>query len=276
MTITLLELLLGLLLIALLAILAIRLGAIDVPGALAGAVISLFTFLAGGFAWLIIIVIFFGVSSLLTRFRYDYKKRIGSAQEKGGRRSWPNTLANGGIALTAAIGELYFHSDIFTLVFLASIAAAMADTLATEIGLLSQSTPRLITDLRRTVKAGTSGGITGLGETAAIMASVFVALVGILLSLFSPGLTKVIVVFAAVVVGAMIGTCSDSVLGATAQAVYRCAVCGELTESAIHHDQKTMLVRGSRLIENNSVNFIGIIIGTIAAVLIYLGLSAVV
>ena len=268
----LLELLVGTLVIAALAIIAVRMGAIDAPGAAAGAVISFVAFLAGGFAWFIIIVLFFAVSSLLTRYRYEYKKKIGSAQESGGRRSWPNSLANGGVALFASLGELYFHSDLFALAFLASIASAMADTMATEIGVLSHSTPKLITNWRKTVSAGTSGGVTPLGGLAALAASVFIALVGLSLSMFPAGFRLGLFVFLSTVVGAMIGTSFDSFLGATVQSLNKCAVCGQLTESSEHHGHRTLHVKGVQFIENNWVNFIGILVGTITAVLLFLAL----
>ena len=264
----------GILLIAALAVIAFKSGAIDAIGAAAGGVISFFAFLAGGLAWLIIIVIFFGISSLLTRYRYEYKKKIGSAQERGGKRSWPNSLANAGVALAASLGELFFHSNLFTLAFLASIAAAMADTLATEIGLLSHSTPRLITNLRKGVAAGMSGGITSLGESAALLAAISIALAGLFLSMFSAGTNMAVFVFVSVVAGAIIGTSFDSFLGATVQSLSKCSVCGKLTEGSSHHGQLSVRTRGLWFIENNSVNFIGISVGAIAAVLIFLGLSA--
>src|SRR5487761_911693 len=248
----------GILLIAALAVIAFKSGATDAIGAAAGGVISFFAFLAGGLAWLIIIVIFFGISSLLTRYRYEYKKKIGSAQERGGKRSWPNSLANAGVALAASLGELFFHSNLFTLAFLASIAAAMADTLATEIGLLSHSTPRLITNLRKGVAAGMSGGITSLGESAALLAAISIALAGLFLSMFSAGTNMAVFVFVSVVAGAIIGTSFDSFLGATVQSLSKCSVCGKLTEGSSHHGQLSVRTRGLWFIENNSVNFIGI------------------
>lgn len=264
----------GILLIAALAVIAFKSGAIDALGAAAGGVISFFAFLAGGLAWLIIIVIFFGISSLLTRYRYECKKKIGSAQERGGKRSWPNSLANAGVALVASLGELFFHSNLFTLAFLASIAAAMADTLATEIGLLSHSTPRLITNLRKNVAAGMSGGITSLGESAALLAAISIALAGLFLSMFSAGTNVAVFVFVSVVAGAIIGTSFDSFLGATVQSLSKCSVCGKLTEGSKHHGQESVREKGLWFIENNSVNFIGISVGAIAAVLIFLGLPA--
>ena len=112
----------GAVLILLLAVVAVRSRAIDVSGALLGALISFTAFLAGGLSWLLVIVAFFAISSVLTRFRYDYKKKLESAQEKGGVRSWPNTLANGLIAGLAATAEIVTHQDIFMVAFLGSIA----------------------------------------------------------------------------------------------------------------------------------------------------------
>ena len=59
----------------------------DVSGTFAGALICFATLLAGGLGWLAVIVSFVLISSLLTRFRFDYKQKIDSAQEKDGQRS---------------------------------------------------------------------------------------------------------------------------------------------------------------------------------------------
>ncbi|MDG6934498.1 MAG: DUF92 domain-containing protein [Nitrososphaerota archaeon] len=67
------------LLIALLAVLAVKLKAIDVLGALVGSLIIFVAFLAGGFSWLLVFIAFFVISSLLTRFRYEYKISVGAA-----------------------------------------------------------------------------------------------------------------------------------------------------------------------------------------------------
>ena len=102
-------------------------------------------------------IVFFVTGSALTRFHYEYKKKLGSAQEKGGTRSWPNAIANGGLSAAIAIAEYFTHQEIFVIAFLTSVAAAMSDTIATEIGLLSKSKPKLITNLSKTVEPGTSG-----------------------------------------------------------------------------------------------------------------------
>jgi uncharacterized protein (TIGR00297 family) len=270
------ELLAVIVLVSVLALLAERLGAIDWPGALLGEAISVLAFVAGGIYWLFAIVLFFVISSAFTRFRYDYKRKLGSAQEKGGRRSWPNTIANGGIAAGASIAEIFTHSSIFAVAFATSIAAALSDTLATEIGLLSNSRPRLITNLRSFVSPGTSGGVTGLGEAVIVLSSSGMALLGASLVVVPvDSFYLAASAFVSIAAGAITGTTLDSYLGSTFQAVYKCQVCGALTENRRHHDKPAVLVKGSRLLDNNSVNLVGILVGAASSVIIYIALSRV-
>jgi uncharacterized protein (TIGR00297 family) len=262
------DLLAGTVLILGLAVLAIRSRAIDLSGAALGAVICLAVFLAGGFSWLFVIIAFFGISSLFTRFRYDYKQKLGSAQEKGGMRSWPNTLANGIVAGLAALAELISHQDIFIVAFLGAVAAAMSDTIATEIGLLSDSKPRMIVNLKKFVDPGTSGGVSLLGELAGIASALGIALLGISLRIINGGVANVLAGFAAVFLGALLATNLDSVLGGTVQGVNRCQVCNEKTETLFHHGRPTLPIKGFRILDNNAIN----LIATVAAALLSIGL----
>ncbi len=264
------EIILGAVLIFALALIAFRSKAIDLQGAIAGYAVSFVAFLAGGFGWLVVIVAFFGVSSVLTRFRYDYKLKLGSAQEKSGTRSWPNTFANAGVALGASLLEIYLHEDIFAVAFIGSISAAMSDTIATEVGLLSKSNPRLITNLRKLVKPGTSGGVSSLGEIAAFVSSLAMGILGVILvvpqKFNGSGLVSV---FPSVLLGGFAGTTIDSLVGAKFQATSECEVCGALTEENFHHSRPTKLVKGHRFIDNNVVNFIGALSGALVSIALY-------
>jgi uncharacterized protein (TIGR00297 family) len=274
-TVSEIELLVGGILIIGLGAVAIKWRAIDLLGAFSGGIISLLAFLAGGFSWLLMIVIFFGVSSAFTKYRYDYKRTLGFAQDKSGTRSWPNSLANGGVAAIASVGDLYTHSEIFAVMFLTSVVTALSDTLATEIGLLSHSRPRMITRISKLVEPGTSGGITFLGNVAALLSASGLSVLGAAVSVFQdtgPSVTASAIL--AVIIGAIIGVFFDSLLGATVQGVNKCAVCGKTTENLVHHDQKTVTVRGLRIIDNNVVNFVGILVGALASIGIFLLLLA--
>jgi uncharacterized protein (TIGR00297 family) len=260
----------GIIVIAALAILAYRLKALDLTGSLSGAIISSIVFLAGGFSWFVMIVIFVGVSSAFTRYRYDYKRKLGSAQEKMGIRSWPNSVANGAVSVIGSVGWIYTHSEVFAVMFLTSVAAAMSDTLATEIGLLSHSRPRLITHPERIVEPGASGGTTMLGNLTALLTSAAISLLGVeLLVISTNGILDTLFASVAVIIGSLSGMFFDSFLGATVQVLYKCSVCGKLTENTRHHGQPAAYVRGVRHFDNNVVNFVGILFGSLVSIGIY-------
>jgi len=260
----------GLVFIFVLGAVAYKAKAIDATGALTGGVISFLAFIAGGFAWLFVIVAFFAISSVLTRFRYDYKQSLGSAQEKGGVRSWTNTLANGLVAGLAAIAEIVTHQDVFIVAFLGTIAAAMSDTVATEIGLLSKSKPRSIVHLKKFVEPGTSGGVTLMGELACLTSALVITAIGNLLGILSGSYRNLSAAALSVILGAIIATNFDSLLGGTIQGRNRCVVCGARTEALTHHGKPTESVSGSRFLDNNAVNLLGTLTGAIVSIGLYL------
>jgi len=129
-------------------------------------------------------------------------------------RNHRQVLANGGVAALAALAGSW-------IAFAGALAAAAADTWASEIGRHSRTPPRLITN-RTPVPAGTDGGITLLGTAGGIAGAGFVAgLAGLLPRAGGPGLAHpgwfVVVVAVAGVVGMLV----DSLLGATVQGKVR-------------------------------------------------------
>ena len=143
----------------------------------------------------------------------------------------------------------------------------MADTLATEIGLLSRSRPRLITNLRKKVGAGTSGGIPLLGELMVVSGSLLIGILAVFFEFSSIPISSVILISLS---GGIIGSHVDSILGATIQSMNRCIVCGAITESNTHHNKPTESFKGFRIIENNTVNFLSTLVGASTAVGIFI------
>jgi len=78
-----------LLIVIVFALVAIRAKALDRGGFLASVAVGYAVFLGGGWQWFLIIASFFILGVGFTWFKYEYKKSIGSAQEKGGARNWP-------------------------------------------------------------------------------------------------------------------------------------------------------------------------------------------
>lgn len=127
----------------------------------------------------------------------------GSLLTKGAdrRRNARQVVANGGVAALAALAG---HWGAFA----AALAAATADTWATEIGRHSPVPPRLITN-GRPVPPGTDGGITLLGTAGGIVGALFIA--SLARAMVPGGFLP------AVAVAGIAGMLVDSLLGATLQ-----------------------------------------------------------
>ena len=213
-----------------------RVGSASVTGMLTGIIFSLIVIVFGGFAWFSIMLAFFGVGSLVTRLNYKEKLEMGVAEGNEGAREAKNVLANTVVAAICVVGfsmdtQLGINGDIFIFGFAGAIAAAMSDTLSSEIGILFENT-RLITTFSK-VEVGTDGGVTVQGSLAGFVGAFFI---GLLTSwALGIGLGGAIVIGIAGVVG-MVG---DSILGASLE---------------------------DKWMSNEGVNFMATLIGAIASV----------
>jgi uncharacterized protein (TIGR00297 family) len=197
---------------AVLGYLSYALGTASVSGMLTGVLLSLLTVVYGGVEWFAVIVAFFAVGGLSTKFRYDAKRDRGVAEENDGARGTGNVLGNAAVALVAVLGFaavplVPVEAAHFRYAFAGSLAAAMSDTLSSEIGGLFD-TPRLITTFEP-VPPGTDGGVTWQGAAAGAVGAALVALVAVpLLPTASP------LAVALVALGGVLGMVVDSLLGA--------------------------------------------------------------
>jgi uncharacterized protein (TIGR00297 family) len=177
------------------------------------------------------------------------------AERRGPRRNARQVLANGGVALVAALLGSWAGAA-------GAVAAAAADTWATEIGAYSPFPPRLITSGRR-VTRGTSGGITALGTLGGAAGALTIAWLADVLGPrgMAPGV--------AMLTGAGVaGMLADSVLGATLQGKYECPACDarfERGDTVCH--EPVRLARGWRWFDNDGVNLAATLVGAAAAVL---------
>jgi uncharacterized protein (TIGR00297 family) len=116
--------------------------------------------------WFSLMVALFIAGSITAKYRRPYKLSLGVAERARGRSVF-NVIANGGVALIAAVLFYITQNDIFIFAYACSIASACADTIATELGQLSGKKPLLISTLKP-VKTGTTGAVSLLGETMAL------------------------------------------------------------------------------------------------------------
>jgi uncharacterized protein (TIGR00297 family) len=157
--------------------------------------------------WFLIMLVFFILGSAATKYKFEYKKRIGVEQGKGGARGYRNVFANGIIAAAAAVLFGVFQQPIFVVMYVGCVATAAADTVASEIG-VTGGIPRMITTLKR-VPIGTNGGITVTGETVALLGALVVSVIAMLLSVITPQMMMICTL------AGFVGTNIDSVVGAT-------------------------------------------------------------
>jgi uncharacterized protein (TIGR00297 family) len=243
-----------------------RRGALTGGGVLGAVATGTLVIGLGGWVWAALLIAFFVSSSTLSFYRAHEKEELAEKFAKGHRRDLSQTLANGGIPAVLAILSQVWPDDTWSFAAVGAIAAVNADTWATELGVLSLRKPRLITS-GRTVDAGTSGGITWLGEVASLGGALFIGLLAGAGSLIAgrDGAWSAALVGAATL-GGMVGSTSDSVLGATIQAIYWCAVCQKETESQVHRcGTRTYQIRGSRGLGNDAVNAIASAVGALTA-----------
>ena len=166
---------------------------LNLKGIIFADLVGLITYYSGGIIAFFTIVLFYLIAEFATKLSRNDKK-------KHEQRTTSNILGNAGAAIIALLLGQFVP-------FFGAIAAALADTVSSEIGMLSTKKPRLITNFSK-VESGTDGGITFLGTITGAMASVLIA---IIYFLFIENSLKIagIIAFAG-----FCGTIIDSLLGA--------------------------------------------------------------
>jgi len=271
-----LQLGIGFLLASVIVLIAYFARSLNVNGAIAAVLLGTAIFGLGGLPWAVLLIGFYLSSSLLSHL---FKKRKDSLNEKfskGSQRDAAQVLANGGIAGLLAVLHVAFPQAAWPWVAAtASLAAANADTWATELGVLSPTPPRVVTNWKK-AEAGTSGAVSVTGTLAAAGGALLIAILALLVWPPSAGgeasLVIVLLRLALITLAGLIGSLLDSLLGASLQAIYHCPTCNKETERHPLHicGTATTQVRGFAWLNNDWVNvactFSGALIGLVLAV----------
>lgn len=200
----------------------------------------------------VMLAVFFLAGTRVTHVKQDFKATLtlSSTAAAGGEgpRTHVQVFAN---SLTASILTLLhayqlskrpdsspascfaYPGDPLVIGIIANYAAAAADTFSSELGLLSNDIPRLITNPFRMVPRGTNGGVTLWGLTAGLMGSfIIVASALPFLPLCHdqwPAEGPLKLAFYLSIWGAL-GSVLDSVLGAVFQRSVRDVRSGKIVE----------------------------------------------
>ena len=283
--------------------------ALTLSGFVGAVLVGTLIFGFGGWIWGLLLITFFVSSSVLSHYRLADRGpvllgtgAVAGKSAKGSSRDLGQALANGGVGAMLAVAFAIYPSPLFFAAFLGVIGTANADTWATELGVLSRVPPRLITTGEE-VSPGTSGGVTWLGIWASVAGALLIGIVAMALTqiwalLSGTGWMSQAVALVRTlsairtlsadtvnrlqplvvslpllaVVGGLVGSLFDSLLGATVQGIYHCDHCAKETEHRFHvcgtrpggHPPRratTHLVRGWAWLNNDIVNLMASLLG---------------
>lgn len=234
-----------------------RRGAVG-AGLFAASLVSL-----GGLPWAVPGFAFFVLSSALSFLPGKRAAEAGDAP----RRTLRQVLANGGVAWVLLLGAGLAPPEMAVLRatafagFLGALAAAAADTWATEVGTRYAGRPWSLRSGTR-VPQGTSGAVSVGGTVGAALGAGSV--VGAAL-LVMPGPAPALLSMG--VAAGLVGMAVDSLVGATVQARYRGPEGGERETPGETGEPPS---RGWRWVDNDVVNAFGTLAGAAAGMGVYL------
>ncbi|XRP97630.1 TIGR00297 family protein [Methanocaldococcus sp. 16A] len=199
---SLIRLFVSILVVCILALIIKKSKCLDNTGIVGSSIMGFILLYFCGFKYLILLLSFFILGVLVSRVGLEKKKAKKIAETC---RSLRNVLANGLIPVLFAILTI-FGFNWALIGYISSIAAATSDTFSSELGILSDEKPRLITTFE-VVEKGTDGAITIFGTLAGVLGAFLIGLIGYIL--FED--FKIIICGT---IGGILGNLADSLVGA--------------------------------------------------------------
>lgn len=262
---------------SLIAIRAYRKKSLNLSGAFAGFIVMTIH-LSAGYRFGAMLIVFFFTSSKLTKVGEEKKQRVDADFKEGGQRDWIQVLSNSGIStlLVVIVWKLAGWKDkcldskestlITSLIggIIGHFCCCNGDTWSSELGVLSDAQPRLITTFKP-VRKGTNGGVTKVGLLAAIAAGSVIGLAFVVGGFFTTKCTydvalKQLLVIPLSAVAGLCGSVIDSILGATLQFSGFCSVRNKVVGKPGPTVKK---ISGLSILDNNAVNLVSILLTTL-------------
>jgi uncharacterized protein (TIGR00297 family) len=240
-----------------------------------------------------LLCVFFLLGTSATKVKHDIKATLtlsssGSSGGEGPRTSI-QVLANSGCASLLVLVHLWQYglnhgttrdanpehrlAEMLLMGIMANYTAVAADTLSSELGILSKSKPVLITTLR-TVPPGTNGGVTFAGLQAGVGGAAVIAATSVfLLHVSEHGISNPLASFLILTGLGTAGTLLDSLLGAMLQASVIDRRTGKIVEGAggvkvltkagqssshvrTTSEDSRVISSGTDLLDNNQINLL--------------------
>jgi len=178
-------------------------------GVITGAITGTVIFISTGYPGLVMLTSFFMAASAATKWQAAKKADVGNQHENKTGRTATQVLANGGCAAALGILALIWptHLNLIMLMMTGAFAAATADTLSSELGMVYGHRFYNILTLKNDQR-GLDGVISLEGTLIGLAGAVLIA--GIYTAFCGWS-----VQFAYIIVAGFLGTLTDSALGAT-------------------------------------------------------------
>lgn len=211
-----------------------------------------------GFA---VLLAFFVIGIIADKIKKHYKKARQNVSKPSECRNYVQVLSNGLAAAICALLYTITANHAFLIGFVAALAEALADTMASGIGFVAG---KAFDPFRmKPCKPGLSGGMSLLGTVASLAGASIIALIALAFGAISS--FDMIIVIASGFLGGVL----DSLLGSLVQVKYRCAVCGEITEKKLHCNISASKYSGVFFINNDFVNFLGTLFSATLVIIVY-------
>ena len=223
------------------------------------------------------------------------KARAESAASGQEPRSAIQVFANSGCVTLLCLVQVWIYGDdtsekcfgaggardLILVGIIANYAAVMADTLSSELGILSPYKPRFILTLKE-VPAGTNGGVTGYGFASGLVGALLVGAVSVLTlpRICNGGLEDHVGLVLLIGGWGALGSVLDSILGAILQASVVDRRSGKIVEApnggrVLYVKEKAesdgkpsrMLESGRDILDNNGVNILMAVVMTVGGII---------
>jgi uncharacterized protein (TIGR00297 family) len=226
------------------------------------------------------ILVFYQIGTSATKYKKNYKATMDGTVAATGSiaRGASQVLACSLLAVILSLIHAvhygrerpinYFDKDDYlasclTCGIVAHYATCLADTLASELGILSKSSPVLITQPWRKVPSGTNGGVTLMGFVWSALGGLLIGLSTILfdyLSGLSPLNIAPMLSFATAC--GLVGSVIDSLLGATVQQTYWDPDTKLVYQGEDKKPASAKLITGTDILNNEQVNMVSVALTT--------------
>lgn len=204
----------------------------------------------GGFTSFCILAVTFLATTIVGKIKKKMRESIVKGiNQKHGTRDTVQVLANVGIGTFALLLYQATKNPIFLFSYACVMASSLADSIASELGVLSKQHPIDICTLKPILK-GMSGGVTPLGLASSLLGSFLIAMI------YYIGMDTSILSLWTITIFGFVGSLIDSILGSLFQVKYRCIACNQMTEKKQHCKRPTVYVKGIKFMNNDVVNFL--------------------